>query len=329
MQANSFSPDTAASEFSGPYCIDRFTVFQGVLRVSGWLYSPDKTIRDIALQVSGGKLYPLHFGKMSPDLISHFGPRASESRFDELISFSEDRAAILNSRLVVHFVDGTSASIHRLGSPRDGLNSVFVQMMNNLPAARQENPRRMLEIGSRARSGVVRRGFAPADWEYSGFDVLAGPNVNVVGDAHQLSQSYPVNHFDGVTAFSVFEHLMMPWKVMIEINRIMKPGGIGLFTTHQTWPMHDQPWDFWRFSDESWKALINKPLGFEIIETRLDEPAYTVAARCHAVTAFAEEPDGFLSSSVIFRKISETSLDWPVELKEISDTSYPCATTTL
>ncbi|WP_426112271.1 class I SAM-dependent methyltransferase [Pseudomonas sp. DSP3-2-2] len=329
MQANSFSPNTDASEFPGPYCIDRFTVFQGVLRVSGWLHSPDKTIHQIALQVPGGGLYPLSFGKVSPDLIPHFGQQASQSRFDELIRFSEDRAAIIDCRLVVQFVDGTSALIHRLGNPRHGLTTVFVQMMNSLPATLQEHPRRMLEIGSRARSGVVRRGFAPADWEYSGFDVLAGPNVNVVGDAHQLSQSYPANHFDGVTAFSVFEHLMMPWKVMIEINRIMKPGGIGLFTTHQTWPMHDQPWDFWRFSDESWKALINKPLGFEIVETRLDEPAYTVAARCHPVTAFAEEPDGFLSSSVIFRKISETSLDWPVELKEISDTSYPSATTTL
>jgi hypothetical protein len=47
----------------------------------------------------------------------------------------------------------------------------------------------MLEIGSRARSGVIRRGVAPPGWEYVGLDIVPGPNVDVVGDAHELSAS--------------------------------------------------------------------------------------------------------------------------------------------
>jgi 2-polyprenyl-3-methyl-5-hydroxy-6-metoxy-1,4-benzoquinol methylase len=144
-----------------------------------------------------------------------------------------------------------------------------------------------------------------------------------------LSKFYPGGYFDAVIAFSVLEHLLMPWKVMIEMNRVMKQGAIGIFTTHQCWPLHDQPWDFWRFSEHSWNALLNKPLGFEILEIRMDEPAYIVAARCHPVTAFAEEPESFLSSAVIFRKVANTTLEWPVELADVTSTHYPAATTTL
>lgn len=319
----------AVLAFINPYFIDRFSIFQGVLRFSGWLHSPDTKIRRLTLKVSGGSEYQIHFGQESPDLVPLFGESATHSRFDAIIDFVESRSAIIASQLLVHFENGALASISNLGSPTSSFTTVFSQHLQSMSRTTPDGPRRLLEIGSRARSGVVRKGIAPTGWQYSGFDVLDGPNVDVVGDAHQLSQFYPANYFDGVMAFSVLEHLIMPWKVMIEINRVMKVGAIGIFSTHQCWPLHDQPWDFWRFSDQSWKALVNKPLGFEIVETRMEEPAYVVAARCHPVTDFAEVPESFLSSSVIFCKIGTTTLDWPVALQEITDTHYPTATTTL
>jgi hypothetical protein len=319
----------AVLAFTNPYFVDRFSIFQGVLRFSGWLHSPDAKIRHLALKVPGGSEYSIRFGQESPDLVPVFGKSATHSRFDATIAFADPRSAIVASQLLIHFENGTSASISNLGRPTGSLTTVFSQRLEGMSCTTPEGPRRLLEIGSRARSGVVRRGIAPAGWVYSGFDVLDGPNVDVVGDAHQLSRSYPSDYFDGVMAFSVLEHLMMPWKVMIEINRIMKVGAIGIFSTHQCWPLHDQPWDFWRFSDQSWTALVNKPLGFEIVETRMEEPAYVVAARCHPVTDFAEVAESFLSSSVIFRKIGHTNLEWPVDLEQITDTHYPTATTTL
>ena len=51
--------------------------------------------------------------------------------------------------------------------------------------------------------------------------------MDVVGDAHTLSRHYPDAAFDAVMAFSVLEHLLMPWKLVIELNRVLKPGGIG------------------------------------------------------------------------------------------------------
>ena len=152
---------------------------------------------------------------------------------------------------------------------------------------------------------------------------MAGPNVDVVGDAHELSSVFPGQRFDAVFATSVLEHLLMPWKFAVELNRVMNPGALGLFTTHQCWPIHDQPWDFWRFSDQAWNGLLNAATGFEIIEARMGEPAFVVAQRCHPVTDFAPVPAGFLASNVLFRKVAETTLSWPVRVSDIVATSYP------
>lgn len=65
---------------------------------------------------------------------------------------------------------------------------------------------KVLEICPRARSGNTYRHHLPADIDYVGLDVLPGPNVDIVGDAHKLSHLFRLNHFDAVFALSTFEH---------------------------------------------------------------------------------------------------------------------------
>ena len=115
----------------------------------------------------------------------------------------------------------------------------------------------------------------------------------------------------------------MPWKFVIELNAVMKQGAVGLFTTHQCWPVHDAPWDFWRFSDRAWSGLLNPATGFEIIEASMGEPAFVVSQRAHPITDFGRTQSGYLASNVLFRKIGETSLSWPVGLADIVQTHYP------
>ena len=59
----------------------------------------------------------------------------------------------------------------------------------------------------------------PSVGRYVGFDIHPGAGVDVVGDAHKLSTYFPLNSFDAVFAFSVFEHLVFPWKVALQ-NKI-------------------------------------------------------------------------------------------------------------
>ena len=55
----------------------------------------------------------------------------------------------------------------------------------------------------------------------------------------------------------------------------------------------------------------------------MGEPAFVVAQRCHPVTDFAPVPAGYLASNVLFRKVAETSLRWPVKLCDIVGSAYP------
>jgi SAM-dependent methyltransferase len=294
------------------YVIERYTVFQGTLRIAGRLDQPPGGVARLTLHLPDGAQHPIEAARS-------VGTRGLP--FDQTIAVAGDPGDLARAVLVVTLRDGREVRIREpgrvVGDPVHVLPAQFRAMLQERP------PGALLEVGSRARSGIVRRDYAPPGWTYSGFDIMAGPNVDVIGDAHELSAHYPAHAFDAVMAFSVLEHLLMPWKFAIEVNRVLRPGGIGVFTSHQCWPLHDQPWDYWRFSDRAWAGLLNAATGFEIIDARMGEPAFVVAQSCHPATAFADAPAAALASTVLFRKISETALQWPVSRGAITDTRYP------
>lgn len=320
--ADSVAAGTPAPD--GLLCvIDRFSPFQGTLRIAGWAHLPGAALRGIELRLPGGGRYPLRrFGLASPDVAARHGPGAAHARFDETLPVTEPPLEAVQAALVLRFEGRPERVVTDLGrigptDPAHALYPRFLEMLRERPAGR------LLEVGSRARSGITRREAVPEGWDYTGLDVKPGPNVDVTGDAHRLSRLFPDRRFDAVMAFSVLEHLLMPWKFVVELNRVLNPGAIGLFTTHQAWPLHDTPWDFWRFSDTAWSALLNPATGFEILAARLGERVFVVAEKAHPVTAFEEAHPAWGLSVVLFRKVGETTLDWPVDPDEVLRTEYP------
>ena len=61
----------------------------------------------------------------------------------------------------------------------------------------------------------------------------------------------------------------MPWKVALEINKILRVGGKVYTHSHQAWPLHDIPFDYFRFSDQAWHGLFNAHTGFCIIDAKM------------------------------------------------------------
>lgn len=184
-------------------------------------------------------------------------------------------------------------------------------------------PYRILDIGGRSRSKIDRSKDFPGS-QVTVLDIVKGDNVDVVGDAHCLSDIFEPDSFDAVFSCSVFEHLAMPWKVSLEINRILRLGGLLFIHTHQTIGIHDKPWDFWRFSDDSWDSLLNSRTGFRIISTRLEEPMWIVPHFYSCYPHGQERGTGMMGSSVLAEKISSgSSLEWNVALREFTSTFYP------
>jgi len=183
----------------------------------------------------------------------------------------------------------------------------------------------VLELGSRVVTTESNRPlFTTAS--YTGFDFYADDNTDVVGDAHELSRHFDPESLDAVFSLSVLEHLAMPWKVALEINKVLRPGGLTFHTTHQAWPVHDSPWDFWRFTAEGLGVLFGPPAGFEVVRT-----GYTMAASIHLDdpapphVGLPAQP-AYGTSIVLARKIADPdpALSWPVSTgRAVGDTKYP------
>jgi SAM-dependent methyltransferase len=87
-----------------------------------------------------------------------------------------------------------------------------------------------------------------------GLDIRPGPGVDVVGDVYQLP--FGDNEFDIVLCMVVLEHLEEPSRAIVEMRRVLKPGGKILVSVPFLFPIHDSPNDFWRFTKYGLKVLF-------------------------------------------------------------------------
>jgi len=198
----------------------------------------------------------------------------------------------------------------------------FRPIMNEWRAKNPGRNPKVLDIGGRARSGYLIEKDLPG-CDLTLLDIKADEGVDVVADIHTMSDKVGLEQFDFVVCVSVFEHLVMPWKAALEINKVLRLDGVAFIQTHQTVGMHDIPWDYYRFSDESWKGLFNFATGFEIVTTSMNDFVRLVPLHYFMVFEGFESAGGFVDSSVIVRKVGPTQLRWPVELASIISTAYP------
>jgi len=186
---------------------------------------------------------------------------------------------------------------------------------------------KILEIGSREVTGRsdARKRFSEA--EYVGFDYYPGPNVDVIGDAHKLSQYFGDEKFDIIYSSAVFEHFAMPWLVAAEIAKLLKIGGIVFVETHFSFSSHERPWHFFQFSDMALRVLFSPALGIECIEAGASNPIVgRFSALADDYLKFKPVTGLYCHSEFLGRKIKNVDqFDWSnVDLEEVVGcTKYP------
>lgn len=91
--------------------------------------------------------------------------------------------------------------------------------------------------------------------------------------------SIPVEdeRYDLVLCTQVLEHVPDPPKVLREFNRILKPGGTLWLSAPMYYEEHDQPYDFFRYTQYSFRYLVENA-GFEIKELNWVEGYYMTLA---------------------------------------------------
>ena len=143
----------------------------------------------------------------------------------------------------------------------------------------------VLHLGSRIVAGqpdAVRK-FFPASMRFVGLDFIAGPGVDVVADIHKLGEDPLLMDFDVVWSDAVLEHLERPWVAAAAMAKVTRVGGVCFHVTHQTFPLHAVPSDYWRFSTEGLRVLFCPEVGWEVIRTAYCWP-------CVAMSVAGESP---------------------------------------
>jgi SAM-dependent methyltransferase len=85
---------------------------------------------------------------------------------------------------------------------------------------------------------------------YTSIDAIQNPmnSVDVVQaiDSPTLSQNLALSTFDVVLCTEVMEHVF-DWPVAFEnLYKLTRPGGVVIITCPFFWPLHEEPYDFWR-----------------------------------------------------------------------------------
>jgi SAM-dependent methyltransferase len=127
--------------------------------------------------------------------------------------------------------------------------------------ASRSGPLRVLELGT-LRWGAESTHHAhwlPFDTEHVKSDMSLGIDVDVAADAHDLAP-FDDASFDAVVACSVWEHLERPWIAAEAVARVLRPGGLAYIATHQSFPVHGYPSDYFRFTTEAMAVLFAEPL---------------------------------------------------------------------
>jgi SAM-dependent methyltransferase len=130
---------------------------------------------------------------------------------------------------------------------------------------------RVLDLG--AKDGRGKRAAAGRKIRYIAADLCGSPGIDLLADAHAL----PLRtcSVDAVFCVSVLMYCRNPFRVISEIFRVLKPGGLVYLSTAFVYRVAPDPDDYCRFSASGLAQLCEE---FQPIQTGFNRgPASTMA----------------------------------------------------
>ena len=127
---------------------------------------------------------------------------------------------------------------------------------------------KIIDIGSYDVNGSYKPFFDAPDWKYTGVDLAAGPNVDVVlRSPYRLP--FASHSVDVIVSGQAFEHIEFFWLTWQEMARVLKPGGYIFLVAPSRGPEHRYPQDCWRFYPDGFRALASFG-GLELVSVSTD-----------------------------------------------------------
>ncbi len=105
--------------------------------------------------------------------------------------------------------------------------------------------------------------FAEIASVYDGNDVEPGPRIAYVSPVESLS--IPDAQYDVVLCTQVLEHVRHPHRALLEMTRVLVPGGYLFLTTLGVYPFHPHPGDYWRWTQQGFEAMFEDTERLELV----------------------------------------------------------------
>ncbi len=112
--------------------------------------------------------------------------------------------------------------------------------------------------------------------------------------------------YDAVICGQVFEHVEFFWITLLEIQRILKPGGVCAIAAPSHWEEHRAPYDCYRFYADGLHAMA-KFVGFDVLYAFAEHEPLVGRHQCDAILV-AEKPVSPKSDDLLYRNAHQTLL---------------------
>lgn len=155
---------------------------------------------------------------------------------------------------------------------------------------------RIVDLGSWDYNGSYRPLFDHPPWDYVGADLQPGENVDVVLRDPYYWREFKSESVDVVVSGQTFEHTEFFWETILEIARILKPGGLCCIIAPATGPEHRFPLDCWRIFTDGFRALA-RYADLEVLYSR---------TQWQELPQYDSESNKWHESILIARKPTET-----------------------
>ena len=124
---------------------------------------------------------------------------------------------------------------------------------------------RLLDVGCGNRP---YQPWLPDVAEYIGIDLnhqTGNPTLSAL--AHALP--FTANSFDTVFSTQTLEHVESPHLAVAEMARVLRPEGYLILTVPQTWRLHEQPYDFYRYTRFGIQHLLEQS-GLRVVNIKAE-----------------------------------------------------------
>ena len=149
--------------------------------------------------------------------------------------------------------DGLPAPLRRILKPPNRIAARNVDLLlRGLPG----HAARLLVVGGATVGNGVGAIYRDPRVQVIGFDIVGSPVTQLIADAHQIP--LPPASVDAVLVQAVLEHVLDPPRVVAEVHRVLRDGGLVYAETPFLQQVHAGAHDFTRFTASGHRYLFRR-----------------------------------------------------------------------